>query len=149
MNPGNSLAAFEQHLSLGGRAASAITVSEGVEAMLAFYASERCEECVLEEDGDMLLFQWGTYTWGDSTHFELDITRQLMLSDSDDEGILQLSLTFRFLPAAELNALGSGNEWCDTPFGLPAFRAYIDACLAFKRVSNRVPSEVALDLGSV
>ena len=54
--------------------------------MLAFYASERCDGCVLEEDGDMLLFQWGTYNWGDSTHFELNITRQLMPGGEDGDG---------------------------------------------------------------
>jgi hypothetical protein len=154
MTPATSLAAFEQRLSLGGRPASALTASEGVDAMLAFYAAERCDGCELEEDGDMLLFQWGTYAWGDSTHFELNITRQLMSGgddeDKDDgEGILQLSLTFRFPPAAELQALGSGNEWCDTPSGLSAFRAHIDACPAFERVGSQVPSEVVLHLGSV
>ena len=157
MTPVTSLAVFEQRLSLGGRPALALTASEGVEAMLAFYASERCDGCVLEEDGDMLLFQWGTYTWGDSTHFELNVTRQLMSGsggggdedEDDDEGILQLSLTFRFLPTAELQALGSGNEWCGAPSGLPAFRAYIDACPAFERVGHLVPSEVALNLDSV
>lgn len=149
MSPATSLAAFEHRLSLSGHSASALTASEGVEAMLAFYASERCDGCVLEEDGDMLLFQWGSYTLGDTTHFELDITRQLMLSGSDDEDILQLSLTFRFLPAPELQALGSGNEWCDTPSGLPAFRACIDACPAFELVGSLVPSEVALNLDSV
>ena len=149
MTPATSLAAFEHRLSLGGRCASALTASEGVEAMLAFYSAERCDGCVFEEDGDMLLFQWGSYSWKDSMHFELDITRQLMPSGSDDEGILQLSLTFRFLLTAELQALGSGNEWCGTPSGLPAFRAYIDACPAFERVGCQVPSEVALDLDSV
>lgn len=105
----------------------------------------------------MLLFQWGTYNWGDLTHFELNITRQLMTGgdgggdedEDDDEGILQLSLTFRFPPTAELQALGSGNEWCATPSGLPAFRAYIDACPAFERVGCQAPFEVALHLGSV
>jgi hypothetical protein len=153
MTPATSLAAFKQRLSLDGRSASALTAAEGVEAMLAFYAADRCDGCVLEEDGDMLLFQWGTYTWGDSTHFELNITRQLMPggdeNEDDDEGILQLSLTFRFPAAAELQALGSGNEWCDTPSGLPAFRARIDACPAFERVGGRVPSEVVLHLDSV
>lgn len=154
MTPATSLAAFERRLSLDGRSASALTAAEGVEAMLAFYAAERCDGCELEEEGDMLLFQWGTYSWGDSTHFELNITRQLMPGggdedEDDDEGILQLSLTFRFPAAAELQALGSGNEWCATPSGLPAFRACIDACPAFERVGNLVPSEVALNLDSV
>lgn len=157
MTPATSLAAFEQRLSLGGRSVSALAASDGVEAMLAFYAAERCDGCVLEEDADMLLFQWGTYNWGDSTHFELNITRQLMPGgggggdedEDDDEGILQLSLTFRFPPTAELQALGSGNEWCDTPSGLPAFRACIDACPAFERVGSRIPSEVVLHLDSV
>lgn len=149
MTPITSLAAFEQRLSLAGRSVSALTASEGVEAMLAFYAAERCDGCVLEEDGDMLLFQWGSYAWKDLTHFELDITRQLMPGGSDDEGILQLSLTFRFLPAAELQAQGSGNEWCATPSDLPAFRDYIDACPAFRLVGSRTPSEVVFNLDSV
>ena len=126
--------------------------------MLEFYEAERFRGCVREEDGDMLLFQWGTVASDDSAHFDLDIIRQLMPSegaedtddlDNDDEGILQLSLTFRFTPTSELEALGSGDEWCASPSDLPAFRAFIDSSPAFTLVGSRVPTEVALDLDSV
>ena len=32
----------------------------GIEALLAFYEEDRAEGCLIDEDGDMLLFQWGT-----------------------------------------------------------------------------------------
>ena len=62
--------------------------------MLAFYGSVRFDDVDLAADGDMLLYQWGAYDWGEGESFEFDITRQLILGTGEDEDIFQLSLTF-------------------------------------------------------
>jgi hypothetical protein len=49
-----------------------------VSAMIIFYRDLRAEDCRFESDGDMLLFQFGTYDWGNGPRFEFDVTRQLI-----------------------------------------------------------------------
>jgi hypothetical protein len=80
----------------------------------------------------MLLFQWGTYDWGQGEHFQLDLTRQLILNDeAEDEDIWQLSLTFLFDPVGDLKAVGAGNEWCQSPHALAQFRDRVRGSTAF------------------
>jgi hypothetical protein len=48
------------------------------------------------EDGDMLLFQYGTYDWGKGRFFEFNITRQFIKQNEDEP--YQLSMTLFFEP---------------------------------------------------
>ena len=110
------------------------TPQAGMAQMLAFYREVAVEGCS-DEDGDMVLFQWGTYDWGKGKAFELDITRQFIDmhpdygddGDDDDEQrqFSQLSLTFHFAPSPELDALGMGNRWCESQADLADFEAYV------------------------
>ena len=93
-------------------------------AMVDRYAQERATDAApIEEDGDMLLFQWGEHDWGAGRAFEYDLTRQLVrVDEQEDEGILRLSLTYRY-PTSERTAdLGSGNRWCGSHAELAQFR---------------------------
>jgi hypothetical protein len=49
-----------------------------------------------EEDGDILLFQYGTYDWGKGKFFRFNITRQFIKSNEDEP--YQLSMTLFFDP---------------------------------------------------
>lgn len=49
-----------------------------------------------DEDGDMLLFQYGTYDWGNGKFFEFNITRQFIKVNEDEP--YQLSMTLFFEP---------------------------------------------------
>jgi hypothetical protein len=76
-------------------------------------------------DGDMLLFQWGTHDWGHGRHFELNITRQFIEQElQDDDAISQLSLTYKFAPTHEHEALGDGNRWCHCLTELDSLQAF-------------------------
>jgi hypothetical protein len=114
----------------------------GLEAMLAFYRDVRADGCDLEQNGDMLLYQWGTHDWGQGPHFELDITRQLILEPGEDENIWQLSLTFTFPPSDSLQALGSGNRWCPSPTELRSFETFVRAHAVYAAVGKRSDSGV-------
>jgi hypothetical protein len=134
----NALQEFEAFLSRRGLAVATLSVGSGSAAMLDFYQDHRPAECAQISDGDMLLFQWGTYDWEQGEHFQLDLTRQLILSDdAEDEDIWQLSLTFLFEPADELRALDAGNAWCDTVQALPQFRADVSGSAAFAACCGR------------
>jgi len=109
---------------LSPRPLESLTPVEGIDLMLRFYAEQPADGLMDHEMADMLLFQWGTYHWSQGA-FELDITRQLMFGNGEDEDIYQLSLTFRFAPTEELNQLTRGNRWCTSRADLEDFRHFV------------------------
>ena len=136
MKPGAAKTRFLKRLEAAGLSLETLTPAAGVEAMLAYYAEERAEGCPFEADGDMLLFQWGTYDWGDGPAFEVDITRQLIVADDEDEEPRQLRLTFRFEPASG-GAAGEGTKWCQSLAELARFRRFVTQSAALKAVVGR------------
>lgn len=141
MKSGDALKEFHGFLQARGMGAAKLSVDEGIDAMIDFYRSARADDCLLDHDGDMLLFQWGSHDWGKGPHFELDITRQFIRDDGEDEDIWQLSLTFVFPPTA----MASGNHWCLTPDDLDAFAKFVVAHPAFAASLNATPLRVELD----
>jgi hypothetical protein len=93
----------------------------------------------------MLLFQWGAYDAGSGRVFEYGLTRQLIGSeDVEDEGIFQLSVTYRYPINVQADALGSGFRWCGRPSGLVGFRQAIDADPATALARSIEPLETLL-----
>ena len=127
--------------------------------MLEFYENERVDGTLLDRNGDMLLFQWGTHDWGHGEHFEIDITRQLIWDTRpwfikpfarpavDYEAIWQLSCTFRFFASDDLRQLDSGDRWCKSPSGLSEFRRFVHNHRAYCSVADRRDGELSLDFG--
>lgn len=126
----------------------ALTPKRALEAMLSFYRECRAEGCDLEEDGDMLLFQWGVTRSGDPA-FELDLTRQFIVSSGEDHDITQLHLTFRFAVDESTASLDAGDEWCTSPSELDAFTKLIRGHAAFRTVSLRTDGMLALTYDQV
>ncbi len=146
MKPGAAKTRFLKRLEAAQLSLEALTPAAGVEAMLSYYADERADGCDLDEDGDMLLFQWGTYDWGDGPSFEVNLTRQLMVTDDGAEP-RQLGLTFRFTPDHAPSRLKDGNKWCESPGGLAAFRRFITGSKAIQAVGHLTPAVVELQFG--
>src|SRR5207244_1166742 len=137
MKPSAAESRFRERLASAGLSPATVAPAAGVEAMLAYYAEERADGCDLARDGDMLLFQWGTYEWwGQRPAFEVNITRQLIVADDEETEPQQLRLTFRFEPAAGA-AAGAGNRWCESPDGLPEFRRFVAGSAAMQAVGGQ------------
>jgi hypothetical protein len=119
---------------------------DGIQSFLDFYVHSRATGCKIEDKGDMLLFQWGTYDWGAGEFFELDITRQFIESDVEDAEVLQLHLTFQFSPRAALKKVGDGNQWCSSPKDVRAFGQFIMKSAALAAVTGLTPKKVSLVL---
>ena len=149
MQPARSVAAFNAFLADRNLRVAGLAVADGIDAMLDFYRDVRAESCDLERDGDMLLYQWGTYDWGthdaDGMHFELDITRQFIVGDGEDDDIWQLSLTFFFAPSPTARAAGAGNRWCHSPSRCDELRAFIRSTSAYAFASAAPVLRVDLD----
>ena len=84
LQPEQARHAFEGFLAARGLSVATLSVPDGFDAMLAFYREVRAEGYDLARDGDMLLYQWGTYDWGRGKHFELSMTRQLLFASQED-----------------------------------------------------------------
>lgn len=136
---------FRAFASLSGVQLETCTAREGLTAMLRFYESQRVDGCAVEDDGDMLLFQWGTYDFGEGLNFRLDLTRQVILPDQeDDDAIWQLNFAYLFAPMPALDQLGSGDRWCASPAELPEFERFVQEHAAFRAVADARP--MALDM---
>ena len=99
--------------------------TSAVEAMTQFYLDRRADDVDLDHDGDMLLFQWGTYDWGRGPSFQYNIARQFITSSGDDEDFLQLSITTHFDATDTALRLGRGDQWCRRPEDVTDFLAVV------------------------
>lgn len=148
MNTHAARESFEHFLAEGGLALERLTVAQGLAAMLAFYRTQRADDCPADADGDMLLYQWGMSRGDDGDFFVLDMTRQFILGgDSEDENIWQLSLTFKFEPTDALRAILSGNKWCPKPRpqAVDYFEGFVRESDAYRAVSDSESLRVGLD----
>ena len=139
MKPKQSKTAFRKRL---GEPVEGVTPRRALETMLAFYAAQRVEDVVIDEDGDMLLYEWGVYSFTEPESFQLGITRQFIVTDEDEP--YQLHLTLHFAPTDVLQQLRSGSEWCHSPDELSAFSQFVESSAPFKTLADTKPSRVEL-----
>jgi hypothetical protein len=150
MKPRSAKKRFLSDIKQAGRKLTSLVPLEGIDLMLNFYWEERAEGCSVEADGDMLLYQWGTYDWGSGQFFQFNITRQFIENDDeDDHTIMQLSLTFKFAPTDALRELTNGNRWCHSPDNLEEFRTFILSSPAFATVGQHRAASVSLEFNDV
>jgi hypothetical protein len=142
--PIDSIERFTVFAQLNGVKITDCYPIDGFVQALSFYQMARSVGCE-GDDGDMLLYQWGTYDWGRGRNFELNITRQFVeLEFEDDDAISQLSLTFKFLPTSEFEAIGSGNQWCDKIANHAQFEIFLKSHPAFLAVAKQKPQIIDL-----
>jgi hypothetical protein len=115
---------FEEYLTERASDLTAVTGANAVELMIGWYETQRVDDVSIHS-GDMLLFQWGTYDWGNGPFFEYDITRQLIGQDQEDDDIWQLSLTVHAASTPKAKAVGAGNRWCAGLADLAEMRDFI------------------------
>jgi hypothetical protein len=144
MKPEESEAVLRKRV---GKPVEQLTPREAIAAMCDFYADERADGADLDEDGDMLLYQWGIYSFGKPEAFQIDITRQFMVADEDEP--YQLHWTCFFKPTDALRKINSSNQWCSSPDELPQFRKFVEASDAFKAVGDSKPDRVEVGFGQV
>ncbi len=76
------------------------------------FAAMPANDCApVDEDGDGVLAQFGTYRVRGTPEFNVDLTRQFIATGDDDAPTWQLSCTFYWDTTPETVALGSGSLW--------------------------------------
>jgi hypothetical protein len=132
MKPKTAKKELEKLVKKTVKTMASMTPAQGIRLMLDFYRDVRAAGCPLDEDGDMLLFQWGVYDSGKDETFQCGMTRQFIDAKSqDDDAISQLSLTFHYPPSTRPAGL-NGNKWCTSPDELKSFEAFIMRNKAYK-----------------
>jgi len=150
MKPKDAEKELQQRIQQAVGSMADLTLEQGVRLMLDFYRNARAEGCPLEEDGDMLLFQWGTYDSGGGKSWQCDITRQFIESESEgDDAMSQLAFTFHFPPSPQTAAIKAGNQWCGSPEELAEFESFIQGTEAYQASRASRPATVSLQYGGV
>ena len=144
MKTREALNRFETRLENQGLDLGSSVPSAGLMALVAFYREVRAEDVELMADGDMLVFQWGTYDRGQGAQFELNLTRQLMYVADEEDDVFKLSLTYGYPPSDELGALGNREQWCFHPDELDDLVAIIEASEPYTRLKAEPAQAVEL-----
>lgn len=93
--------------------------------MVDFFASTVPDGAVPEDqDGDMLLYEWGTFDWGQGPAFTLSLRRQIIYPDGpSDQEIWQLAVSYEYEPRTVFKELGQGEQWCASRYAAADFKA--------------------------
>ena len=131
---------------LRGRSFEHLTGPAAFDVMLSFYLEERARG-VIDAGGDMLLFQWGDYTWDDPS-FMYDVTRQFITgTGEDDDDFWQLSLTVHYAVSEETQRLGTGSRWCGDSREAAEFATFVREHPVTAYVSSVAPLRADLQFG--
>jgi hypothetical protein len=138
--------AIDAFTASAGTDPRALPVGQAFAAMFDFFAGVAPQASVpANEDGDMLLFEYGSYDWGNGAAFELCLTRQVIWEPEEDEiEIWQLRLVYRYDPTLVGDALGKGLRWCRSRDELPEFCEAVTASPALRAVAAMEPGNSAL-----
>ena len=118
--------------------------------MLEFYRNKPAANCPYDSDGDMILYQWGSFDREEGETFQFDLTRQFTEAGvEDDDGISQLSLTLHYAPSDSLRSLESGNHWCGNPSEVAEFEMIVKDSQPFVALQLAKPERVELSWGNV
>jgi hypothetical protein len=139
-----------EHLlrSMLDRAAPA-DVPTTVEVFRRFAAVPVDDAAPPDEDGDGVLAEFGTFTFGGDREFQVGLTRQF-IEAADEDAMWQLHCTFYWTPDAETEALGSDDLWS---FDMPLDDFFTEALVlpgwAWALAGVRAPRRLTIGFGEV
>lgn len=149
MKPSESAEMFVEFAAKSGVSILACAPAVGFEQFFSFHAQVSAEGCD-DPENDKLLFEWGAFDRGAGKLFELNMTRQFIEHDlDDDDAISQLRLTFKYEHLGELLALAPGNCWSDGRFETPTFQEHVLTSRAFQCVAGLKAMQIELVHGYV
>lgn len=154
MLPEESVDYFQKFVAARGRSLEGVTPAEAVELLIAFYKEQGCETCdARENEGDMLVWDFGVYDWGEGEQFVVTVARQFVVVEQlEDEGetfdvdvVSQMSMTFMDEADDSRWDLGMGQFWCTSEAEIEAWRGQIEGCGVLAAVAKRPLAQMMLE----
>jgi hypothetical protein len=146
MEPADAPAVFRERVKNAGLNVETLTPAEALAQMLGFYREVRARKCMVDLEGDALLFLWDTHHTDEGKTFELDFTRQFIQpGNEDDDGMSQFWVILHYEVTDKLLALGSGALECESPDAADAFQEQVLASEAYRAVVELTPTRVEVD----
>lgn len=144
MNPSQSKQRFEQFVATIGCSLATLSAPDAVRLMLAFYRQVRVANCQLDQDGDMLVFQWGATDVGAKETFRYELIRQFIVpGDEDHDGMSELSLALQYPMTDALRSL-QGLMECPSPAESDKLEQFIGSHETTKALCSLVPLQLTL-----
>jgi len=111
-----------------------LSLSHFPRLLINYYKDVELPDVETTEDGDLLLFQYGTYDWGHGLFFEVDFTRQSYKSfaNGEDHAIVQQRFTFYFDPQPFQN-ITSFDLWSNAAASLDEFEAGVRISQGYRK----------------
>jgi hypothetical protein len=136
---------FQAAVTAAGMTLEELSPAAALAQMAVFYLDVRADNCLLDEEGDTLVFQWGVVEQGQSPGFQLEFTRHFIEpGDEDEDGMSQMSLILHYAPIPGLRALTPGTHQCSSPTDLMEFEKTILASPPYKAVAGLKPQKTTL-----
>lgn len=147
MHPSDSVTAFQDSVAATGKTVEGLDALSALAQMVGFYRDVRADRCIMDEEGDTLVCQWGLYEEeGAEKSFQLEFVRHFIEPGNEDEdGMSQLSLTLNYEPTADLQELELGTCQCRLPEELVEFEKAVLASQPYRAVSGLKPLKTTLD----
>ena len=137
MNSGHVIDSFGRYLRGKGVTMNSLSLSSFPGLFVGYYLDVQFDNLDLENDGDLLLYQYGTYDWGSDMFFTIDFVRQFcVMPDGElDPDIFQQHITFYFDPHAFEN-IQSFNVWSSKCSDVTEFELIIVTSTGFSAAAS-------------
>lgn len=147
MNKKAITSSFKNYLKDQGVKEKDITLESLMDLVLAYFQEVQFESADIENDGDMLLFEYGTYDWGQGKFFQIGLTRQLIEMHDDDEEqedhMYQLQVTLFYNPS-EFDSLPAFNKWSNEFSDLNDFKNMIVNSAGYQAALSKTPNRLEI-----
>ena len=121
-----------------------VSPKTAADAIVEFYQSVKSDQQDSGDDGDMILFQYGSYNWdGQGDKFELDFTRQIADPESDEFYQIQLILYYH---PKDIGAIESFNLWSMDEPTLNDWINKVESTDGFNKASIATPFDYKIEL---
>jgi len=138
--------AFLEELGSSGLELEELTATTALDAMVSFYRERRFEDVSLDDDGDMLVCEWGFSA--DEDELVVAFVRQLKSTGEDGElKQLRLSLVFELTDGTADTKPGH-TEWCFHPDDADDLRGSVREEPWFEELDDSEATDVSLDFDS-
>lgn len=147
MKTKESLATLRALLRERGYNEARFSAADLLDVAVLFYTQHRAVDCDIENDGDMLLYQWGVYQFDGLKLFKFDITRQFIGAGGEDDELYQLSMALKFPVNEAVQSISAGNVWCDSPDRVSDFRKTVLDSAAFGYARGFPETALVIEFG--